>query len=169
MLLTFVSVNDILCQCILGVWRGPWKYIQSPGWVTWQENDRAQTVLFAQYCFAISSEKMLVGVKLLLLQMKSLKVYLREVEECEYLRMPGWLNRLSFWLLISAQVMISWFVECQRPKSRSALTAWSLPGSSLPLCPYPVCFLALKINKLFKEKSVSILKGKEKNVKYLNS
>ena len=146
MLLTFVSVNDILCQCILGVWRGPWKYIQSPGWVTWQESDRAQTVLFAQYCSAISSEKMLVGVKLLLLQMKSLKVYLREVEECEYLRMPGWLNRLSFWLLILAQVMISWFVECQRPNHALRWQHGACLGFSLLSLSAPTQF-ALSLSK----------------------
>ena len=49
------------------------------------------------------------------------------------LRAPEWLSRLSFWLLISAQVMISWFVRLSH-KYSSVLIAWSLLGIlSLPL------------------------------------
>ena len=45
----------------------------------------------------------------------------------------GWLSRLSIRLLMSAQVMISWFVGSS-PAWGTALTAWSLLGIlSLPL------------------------------------
>ena len=51
----------------------------------------------------------------------------------------GCLSRLSIRLLISVQVMISWFVSSS-PSSGSGLTAWSLLGIlALPL--------SLKINK----------------------
>ena len=53
--------------------------------------------------------------------------------------MPGWLSRLSIQALISAQVMILWFVGLS-PKSDSTLTAQSLIeilSLSLYLCPYP--------------------------------
>ena len=52
-------------------------------------------------------------------------------------RAPGWLSRLSNRILISAQVMISWFVG-SRPTLGSALTAQSLLGIlslCLSLCP----------------------------------
>ena len=40
-------------------------------------------------------------------------------------RVPGWLTWLRVWLLVSAQVMISWFVSLS-PTSRSELTERSL-------------------------------------------
>ena len=49
------------------------------------------------------------------------------------LGVPGWFGRLSVRLLISAQVMISWFVGLS-PASGSVMIAWSLLGIlSLPL------------------------------------
>ena len=60
----------------------------------------------------------------------------------------GWLNQLSVQFLISAQVMISWFVSSS-PALGSVLTAWSLLGilsPSLSALPYSLC-LFLKINK----------------------
>ena len=61
---------------------------------------------------------------------------------------PGWLSWLSIRLLVSAQVMISWFMRSS-PTSGSALTAWNLPGIlSLPhfLTPLHALSLSLKIN-----------------------
>ena len=58
---------------------------------------------------------------------------------------PGWLSQLSVQLLVSTQVMISWFVS-SNPALGSALTVQSLLGIlslSLPLCPspaLPLCF-----------------------------
>ena len=54
----------------------------------------------------------------------------------EEIGVPGWLNRLSIWLLLSAQVMISRFVSSS-PGSGSALTMWSLRGI-LSLCLGPL-------------------------------
>ena len=68
-------------------------------------------------------------------------------------RAPGWLSWLSVWLLISAQVMILWFLG-SNPMSGSVLTAWSLLGIlSLPLCSSPtrVC---TRSQKNFKKESV---------------
>ena len=62
---------------------------------------------------------------------------------------PGWLSRLSVWLLIPAQVMISGFVSSS-PASNSALTVWSLLGIlplSLSAPPLLVLSLSLTINK----------------------
>ena len=61
---------------------------------------------------------------------------------------PGWLSRLSIWLLVSTQVLISQFVSSS-PMSSSALTVWSLFGilSPPPLPLSRVCTLSLK-NKL---------------------
>ena len=62
--------------------------------------------------------------------------------------MPGWFSRLSSWLLISAQVIISQVVRSS-PTSGSELTVWSLLGIlSLPLSlPLPHSrVLSLKIN-----------------------
>ena len=60
---------------------------------------------------------------------------------------PGWLSRLSIWLLILAEVMISWSMGSS-PTSGSALTVWSLLGIlslslSLSLCLSPACALFL--------------------------
>ena len=62
---------------------------------------------------------------------------------------PGWFSRLIVWLLVSAQVMISWFVSSS-PESGSVLRVWSLLGVlslSLSLCPNSACSVSLKINK----------------------
>ena len=45
---------------------------------------------------------------------------------------PGWLRRLSIWLLILAQVMISWFVSSS-PASGSVLPVQRLLGILSPL------------------------------------
>ena len=80
--------------------------------------------------------------------------------ESSFLGVPGWLNRLSVWLLVSAQVMISWFMGLS-PSSGSVITAWSLLGIlsfslSLSLCPSPAyalsLSLSLKKNTFFKVK-----------------
>lgn len=59
---------------------------------------------------------------------------------------PGWLSRLSIPLLVSAQVMILWFVI--GPTTISALPGACL-GFSLSLSAPPpcTCLLSLKINK----------------------
>ena len=57
----------------------------------------------------------------------------------------GGLSRLSVWLLVSAQVMISRFVSSS-PASGSALTVWSplgIPSVSLSLRPAPAHSLSL--------------------------
>ena len=61
-------------------------------------------------------------------------------------RSPGWLSQLSIWLLVLAQIMVSWFVRLS-PASGSALTAWGLLGMFclLSLCPSPTHSLSLKI------------------------
>ena len=64
--------------------------------------------------------------------------------------LDGWLSQLSFWLLTSAQVTISWSVSSS-PSLDSALTVWSLLGIlslplSLPLPDLCTCSLSLKIN-----------------------
>ena len=57
---------------------------------------------------------------------------------------PGWLSLLSVWLLISAQVMISWFVGSS-PVLGSVLTAQIL--SLLSLCPSCCsCMLSLSLS-----------------------
>ena len=62
---------------------------------------------------------------------------------------PGWLSPLSFWCLISAQVMISQFLG-SRPASGSELTVWNLLGIlSRPLAAPPHHLLSLKINVFF--------------------
>ena len=65
---------------------------------------------------------------------------------------PGWLSRLSVRLLVSAQVVISWFVSSSLA-SGSVLTVRSLLGilalSSLSGLPRSCC-LSLKISKLKK-------------------
>ena len=70
--------------------------------------------------------------------------------------MLRWLSQLSVWLLISAQVVISWFV-CEIKSCIRACLRFSL---SLSLCLAPTqafsLSLALKINKLKK----IILKGR---------
>ena len=63
---------------------------------------------------------------------------------------PGWLRRLSTWLLVSAQVMISRFVSSS-PALGPMLSMRSLLGiPSLPpsLGPSPACTLPLSQNKL---------------------
>ena len=69
---------------------------------------------------------------------------------------PGCLSRLSVWLSISAQVMISWFVGSS-PMSCSVLTAHTEPGAcfricvSLSLCPSPAALsLSLSLSKINK-------------------
>ena len=63
-------------------------------------------------------------------------------------RAPGWLSVLSIWLLILAQVMISWLVG-SNPASGSVQIAQSLCGAlSLSLS-----LLSLKINKLILKKN----------------
>ena len=61
----------------------------------------------------------------------------------------GWLSQLSLHLLISAQVMISWFMGWSS-MSGSALTVWSLLRIlSLPLpLPLPFSLSLSKINKI---------------------
>ena len=60
--------------------------------------------------------------------------------------MPGWLSRLSIWLLVLVRVIISQFVGSS-PVLGSALTVWSLLGilSLLPLPLHPT--LSLSQNK----------------------
>ena len=61
--------------------------------------------------------------------------------------MPGWFSQLSIQLLISAQVMISPFLNSS-PTQGSALTIQNLLGLlslSLPLCPFPICILSLSL------------------------
>ena len=70
----------------------------------------------------------------------------------------GWLSRLSLWLLILAQVMISQFVGSS-PTSGSSLTVWSLLGILSLSLPYSCSLslsLSLKINKLKKQKQHEI-------------
>ena len=62
-------------------------------------------------------------------------------------RVPRWLSHLSIWLLVLAQVMISWFVNWS-PTSAFKLTVQSLlrilsPSLSAP----PLLSLSLKINR----------------------
>ena len=60
---------------------------------------------------------------------------------------PGWLSQLSTQLfLISAQVMISWFVG-SRPTWVSVLTVWSLLGILSPLSAPPLLTLFFPQNK----------------------
>ena len=67
--------------------------------------------------------------------------------------MPGWLGQLSIQLSISAQVMLSRFVESS-PASGSALTLWSMLGiSSLPLSLFPSSIHTLSVSKLKKKKN----------------
>ena len=69
---------------------------------------------------------------------------------------PGWLSGLSIWLMVLAQVMISWFVS-SIPASRfmslspdwgCVLTVWSLLGVlSLPFSPLFPCLHAHTLSK----------------------
>ena len=58
----------------------------------------------------------------------------------ENVGVPGWLSGLNIQLLISAQVMISWFMGLS-PTSGSALTAWSLLGVPSPSLSAPPSFV----------------------------
>ena len=61
---------------------------------------------------------------------------------------PGWLSQLSVGLLVSARVMVSWFVSSS-PTLGSMLTVWSLLGTlsfPLSLCSSPSVGLPIKIN-----------------------
>ena len=62
---------------------------------------------------------------------------------------PGWLSRLSIWLLVSAQVMIMVceFEPCIGLCADSAELAWYSLSPSLPLCPSPAHSLSLSQNK----------------------
>ena len=58
-----------------------------------------------------------------------------------HLGAPGWLSGFSLWLLVAAQVMMSWFMGSS-PASGSALPAQSPLGIlsvSLSVCPFPTC------------------------------
>ena len=73
---------------------------------------------------------------------------------------PGWLSPLSIWLLVSVQVMISWFCEFEPHDwlcADSAEPAWDSLSPSLsahpPLLPFSLSLslslsFSLKINKL---------------------
>ena len=70
---------------------------------------------------------------------------------------PGLLNQLSLPLLVSDQIMISWFVSVS-PASGSVLTVWSLFGIlflpfslSLP-CSLSLCLSKIKLKKKIKKK-----------------
>ena len=65
---------------------------------------------------------------------------------------PGWVCQLSVRLLVSAQVVISWFVSSS-PSLGSALIGWSLLGTLSPSAPcVGLLSLSLKMNKLEKRK-----------------
>ena len=63
----------------------------------------------------------------------------------EWYGAPGWLSHLHIRLLVSAQVVISWFVSWS-PASGSVLTVQSLLGI-LSLCPSPDHALALSLSQ----------------------
>ena len=88
------------------------------------------------------------GPRAELFKLSMLKDQLKKI-----LGVPGWLSWLSIWLLISAQVMISWFVSSS-PKTGSALTVQSLLGILSPSLSAPLLLVlslmhspSLKINK----------------------